>query len=212
MSSPQRPATGATAAEPRRRRPLWAWLLLALVIIAIVIAILLLTGRCGSGDPAAPPAGSPTAAPAAAPGPAPGAAPGPAPGPAPGAVPPGAPGAPVDTAALQSRIDAIVAAEPVTFLPNRAELTDSGAQGLERVAEVLADAPSARVVVTGYAAPAGASPTPDPQQLSDQRAALVAEELAQAGVAADRIQTRGASDTNPRPDLATSRRAEISVS
>jgi peptidoglycan-binding protein ArfA len=72
--------------------------------------------------------------------------------------------------------------------------------------------PSARATITGYSAPIGGPGTPDPQQLSDQRATTVADELAADGVARDRLQTRGASDTEPRPDPAASRRAEISVS
>ncbi|WP_433782750.1 OmpA family protein [Actinomycetospora sp. CA-101289] len=224
MTSPAPGSTpGATAATPRRRRPVWAWILLALVAIAIVIAILLLTGRCGSGSTAgAPPASPPVGAPAGAPGAAPGAgapgAPG-APG-TPGAggaggagTAPGAPGgAPTDPAALQSRIDEIVAAQPITFRPNSAELTDAGSESLDRVAQELTAAPSARVTVTGYSAPLGGAGTPDPQQLSDQRATTVADELAADGVARDRLQTRGASDTEPRPDPASSRRAEIAVS
>jgi len=213
MSSPdQRSATGSTAAPPRRRRPVWAWLLLALVAIAIVIAILLLTGRCGAGStagapPASPTAGAPPGAGAAAP--------------PPGALATGAPngggssnapGTPADAAALQSSIDGIVAAAPITFRPNSAELTDSGAESLARVAEELAAVPTARAVVTGYAAPTGNSGTPNPQQLSEQRAITVASELAADGVAPDRLQTRGAADTNPRADFAASRRAEITVS
>ena len=220
----QRSGSGSTAAPPRRRRPVWAWLLLALVAIAIVIAILLLTGRCGSGSTAGAPPATPSAgAPAGA---ANGAVPPGAPGAGTAAPPSGAPatdaengrgsstapGAPTDAAALQSSIDRIVAAAPITFRPNSAELTDSGASSLARVAEELAAVPTARVVITGYAAPAGTSGTPNPQQLSEQRATTVAGELADDGVAPDRMQTRGAADTNPRPDLAASRRAEITVS
>jgi outer membrane protein OmpA-like peptidoglycan-associated protein len=234
-SSDQDSTTGAVAATPRRRRPVWAWVLLALVAIAIVIAILLLTGRCGSGSTAgAPPAPPAADAPAGAPGAAPGAgAPG-APGAAPGA--PGAPGgagtapgaggagtapgtapgtpggAPADPAALQSRIDEIVAAQPITFRANSAELTDAGTETLNRVAEELTAVPSARATITGYSAPIGGPGTPDPQQLSDQRATAAADALVADGVARDRLQTRGASDTEPRPDPAASRRAEISVS
>jgi len=211
MSSPEQ-RTGSTAtAPPRRRRPVWAWLLLALLAIIILIAILLLAGRCGSdstaGGPPTPPA--PTAAGA------PGGAPGPAPGGAPGAAAPGTPGGPAggaDPAAVQSRIDQIVAADPITFRPNSAELTESGAASVQRVAGELQTAPSVRAVVTGYSATLGGPGTPDPQQLSDQRATTVADRLATDGVARDRLQTRGASDTNPLADPAASRRAEISVS
>ncbi|MFC5139935.1 OmpA family protein [Actinomycetospora rhizophila] len=242
MSSPQRSGATATATPTRRRRPVWAWLLLALLAIAIVIAILFLTGRCGSGSttgappappagaaapaaPGAPPAGAAPGAPGAPPaGAAPGGdggnAPGSAPGTAPGATGGGtggdgstaAPGAPGDPAALQSRIDQIVAATPITFRANSAELTDAGAESLGRVAEELAAVPAARVQVTGYSAPLGGATTPDPQQLSDQRATTVADQLAGDGVDRARVQTRGASDTEPRPDPAASRRAEITVS
>jgi outer membrane protein OmpA-like peptidoglycan-associated protein len=222
MSNPdQRSGSTSMAPPPRRRRPVWAWLLLALVAIAIVIAILLLTGRCGSDStagapPATPSAGAPAGAavPPGAPGAGTAAPPSgtPATGAANGSGSSTAPGAPTDAAALQSSIDQIVAAAPITFRPNSAELTDSGAASLARVAEELAAVPTARVVITGYAAPAGTSGTPNPQQLSEQRATTVAGELADDGVAPDRMQTRGAADTNPRPDLAASRRAEITVS
>jgi hypothetical protein len=49
------------------------------------------------------------------------------------------------------------------------------------------------------------------QQLSEQRAEAIAEALIAQGVAANRIQTEGASDTAPKADLASSRRVEIQL-
>lgn len=52
----------------------------------------------------------------------------------------------------------------------------------------------------------------DPQQLSDARAAAVADRLSAHGVAADHISARGAWNTNPLPSPDASRRAELTVS
>lgn len=236
MSTPeQRPGAGWSGTSTRRRRPVWVWLLLALLAIVIVVVISLLASRCGSGDtsgaPPAPPAnGAPAGAAGAAPG-APGAA-GAAGAPPAGAAPgaagappagdasgqagstaaPGAGGAPTDPAALQARIDEIVAAAPISFRPNSAQLSDSGSASLRQVARELGAVPTARVAVTGHAAPIGGPGTPDPQQLSEQRATVVADQLAAAGVARDRVQTRGVSDTDPGPSAAAARRADVSVS
>ena len=239
MSSPE-PRPGAAGTPTRRRRPVWVWLLLALLAIVIIVVISLLASRCGSGDttgaPPAPATGAPAGAAGAPPG-APGAPPvggppgaagappaGAAPGAA-GAPPagdasgqagstaaPGAGGAPTDPAALQARIDEIVAAAPISFRPNSAELSDSGSASLRQVARELDTVPTARVAVTGHAAPIGGPGTPDPQQLSEQRATVVADQLATAGVARDRVQTRGVSDTDPGPSAAAARRADVSVS
>ena len=181
----------------------------------------------GAAAPGAPAPGAPAGGAPANGAPAPGVAGG-APGAAPGAGAPGtgasgqpapgngsgstAGGAASDLAALQARIDGIVAAAPISFRPNSAELSDSGSQSLRAVARELGTVPTARVAVTGHAAPLGGPGTPDPQQLSEQRATTVADELAAAGVARDRLQTRGVSDTDPGPSPAAARRADVTVS
>jgi outer membrane protein OmpA-like peptidoglycan-associated protein len=208
------PAGAAAGAPPRRRRPWWVWLLLVLLAVVIIVVILLVATQCGSGagssgGPATPAASAPPAggAPAGAP-------------PAGGAQPRGAgqPGAPAggagggDVSAVSARVAQILAATPVTFQPDRPELTPAGSQSVDRVARELAAVPAARVSVTGYAAPVDRGVRPDAQSLSDQRAAAVAQRLAADGVGADRVQSHGAADTNPLASTASSRRADITVS
>jgi outer membrane protein OmpA-like peptidoglycan-associated protein len=205
------------------------WLLLAILAVIIILVILLLIARCGAGSSGPPPgtagapgangqaapAGQPPAAgppggPSAAPG-SPGAAPGTG---APGADAPGsgAGGAGGDVAAVAARVQVLLVASPVTFRPDRPELTAVGARTVDQVAQELIGAPAARVMVTGYAAPVSQGVGPGAQQLSDQRAAAVAQRLNSDGVDPGRIQTHGAADTNPRASTAASRRAEITVS
>ncbi|MFC5061766.1 OmpA family protein [Actinomycetospora atypica] len=175
-------------------------------------------GAPGGPPAGAPPAGAAGAVPGAAGAPPAGGAPGTAPGQPGSTAAPGAGGAAqgqagsTDPAALQARIDRIVAADPISFRPNSAQLSDSGSASLRQVARELGTVPTVRVAVTGHAAPIGGPGTPDPQQLSEQRATVVADELAAAGVARDRLQTRGVSDTDPGPSPAVARRADVSVS
>ena len=83
---------------------------------------------------------------------------------------------------------------------------------VDRVAQELANAPAARVTVTGYVAPVSQGVGPAAQPLSDQRAAAVAQRLGADGVDPSRVQARGAADTNPQASTAASRRVEIAVS
>ncbi len=67
-------------------------------------------------------------------------------------------------------------------------------------------------MVTGYVAPVNQGIGPAAQTLSDQRAAAVVQRLGADGVTADRVQARGAADTNPLGSTSASRRADITVS
>ena len=73
-------------------------------------------------------------------------------------------------------------------------------------------APAADVGVKliGHVAPTPGDPS-NAQQLSEQRAEAVSAALITKGVAADRIQTEGASGTAPKGDAAASRRVEIQL-
>ena len=222
MSNPdQRRGAVAAGGATRRRRPWWVWLLLAIAAVLVVLAILLLTSRCGTdaGPPPGPSGAGAGGAPAASGAPSPGALPPGAPSGAPGSTdaggePGGAGGAGAagDAAAVSARIQEILDATPVTFLPDQAELTTAGAESLDEVARELGAAPAVRVTVTGYAAPVSQGMGPAAQALSDQRAATVAQRLTADGIDPARIQTHGAADTNPRASTAASRRAEITVS
>jgi outer membrane protein OmpA-like peptidoglycan-associated protein len=115
-----------------------------------------------------------------------------------------------DRAALQAQLDQLLAAAAITFLPDQATLTSSGAETVDKVAALLAPATDVGVRLTGHAARTPGDPGAA-QQLSDQRAQAEATVLAAKGVAADRIQTQGASDTAPKADAAASRRVEIQL-
>jgi outer membrane protein OmpA-like peptidoglycan-associated protein len=115
-----------------------------------------------------------------------------------------------DRAALQAQLDQILAATPITFAPDSANLTSSGAEAVDKVAVLLAPAAGVGVKLTGYVAPTPGNPG-NAQQLSEQRAEAVSAALVAKGVAADRIQTEGAGDSAPKADAAASRRVEIQL-
>lgn len=124
------------------------------------------------------------------------------------APPPGPP--PVDKAALQTALNALLAGAAISFQPDLPELTPQGAEAVRRAAELLRGAPGARVEIGGHVgiAPGGAE---NAQRLSDARAATVRDALVAAGVPAAGLVPRGYGDTRPKPDLAASRRVEITV-
>lgn len=103
---------------------------------------------------------------------------------------------------------AALAALPVTFAADSAALTDSAT--VRQVADVLYSDPAANVLLVGYSAD-----TPGPpevaQQLSERRAAAVADALAGAGVDRTRLATVGRGESDPRPTVAASRRVEIRI-
>jgi outer membrane protein OmpA-like peptidoglycan-associated protein len=115
-----------------------------------------------------------------------------------------------DRAALQAQIDQILAATPITFAPDAATLTSSGAEAVDKVAVLLAPAADVGVKLIGHVAPTPGNPS-NAQQLSEQRAETVSAALISKGVAADRIQTEGAGDTAPKGDAAASRRVEVQL-
>jgi outer membrane protein OmpA-like peptidoglycan-associated protein len=115
-----------------------------------------------------------------------------------------------DRAALQAQLDQILAATPITFAPDTATLTSSGAESVDKVAVLLAPAADVGVKLIGHVAPTPGDPS-NAQQLSEQRAEAVSAALISKGVAADRIQTEGASDTAPKGDAAASRRVEVQL-
>jgi outer membrane protein OmpA-like peptidoglycan-associated protein len=117
-----------------------------------------------------------------------------------------------DRAVLKAQLDQLLAAAPITFSPDEAALTSSGAETVEKVAVLLAPAAAAGIGVklTGHTARTPGNPD-RAEQLSEQRALAVAEALASKGVAAPRIQTEGVGDSVPKGDAATSRRVEIQL-
>ncbi|MGQ0839206.1 channel-forming protein ArfA/OmpATb [Actinokineospora sp.] len=119
----------------------------------------------------------------------------------------------VDKQAVQRQLDALVAAQPITFQPNTALLTPAGAQTVQAIAPLLS---GVAVQVSGHVAGTPGR-TLDAQVLSEQRAATVQARLVELGVAADRITAKGFGDTAPlAPNdtpagQAANRRVEITV-
>jgi OOP family OmpA-OmpF porin len=120
-------------------------------------------------------------------------------------------GVAVDRGALQRKINDLVAASPVTFLPNSPMLTSSGGATVRAAGDLLRGR-NVRVDVNGYTASAGPS-TLDAGQLSERRAETVRQELIKAGTAAERITARGFGDAKPLDPTnpAVNRRVEIVV-
>lgn len=111
---------------------------------------------------------------------------------------------------LTGRIAAAVAAEPITFAPDSAELTGPAAATVMHIALLLMGEPAAMVAVDGYVADTP-GPAATAQELSDQRAATVTAALVEAGVERSRVTATGRGDTRPLNTPAASRRVEISV-
>jgi outer membrane protein OmpA-like peptidoglycan-associated protein len=112
--------------------------------------------------------------------------------------------------ALIDRVGGIVAAAPIVFPADSAELAGPAADTVRRVAELLVAEPAARVDVDGYVADTPGTPEAA-QQLSDRRAAVVADQLVAAGVDRGRITATGRGAARPLATTAASRRVEISI-
>lgn len=100
---------------------------------------------------------------------------------------------------------------PITVGPDSATLTAAGAQTVDQVAGLLAPAAGIRVQITGHTATAPGDPAAA-QRLAEHRAQSVATAMTGKGVAADRVQTTGATpDAAARPDPATARRVDLQL-
>lgn len=118
--------------------------------------------------------------------------------------------APAARAALAERLAAAVAAVPITFAPDSAELVGAAAGTAREVARLLAAEPAARVSVEGHVADTPGAPDVA-QRLSERRAAVVAEALVAGGVERGRITTTGRAAEQPLATPEASRRVEISI-
>ncbi|OZM80443.1 OmpA family protein [Pseudonocardia sp. MH-G8] len=125
---------------------------------------------------------------------------------------PGARPTPADhgPAAEHTRIAAALADRPIPFAADSAELTEPATVAVQEVARLLSALPDAPVLVEGHAAdtPGGLETA---RLLSERRADVVAGALEAAGVAGDRIATRGHAAERPLDTVARSRRVEISI-
>ncbi len=106
--------------------------------------------------------------------------------------------------------------QPVRFQQAGDALRSSSYAALDRLVEFSADCPGAKITIVGHSDSVG-----DPAfnlDLSRRRAAAVARYLVDRGVAAERLEVRGAGSSDPVADNATSfgrrqnRRIEFSVS
>lgn len=124
-----------------------------------------------------------------------------------------APTAPAPTAGTLPAADqvaALTAASPVLFAPDSAELGPDAAGTVRAIADALAAAPDASILLVGHVAD-----TPGPpegaQLLSEQRAEAVADALVAGGVDRARITTVGRGAAEPRDTRAASRRVEFEI-
>lgn len=121
-----------------------------------------------------------------------------------------------DKKALQSEINKAIKARGINFQVNSAKLRPESAATLKRIAKALKAAPDAEIRVDGHVA-GRHGVRPNPQKLSEQRAATVKRRLIQLGVEQDRISTRGFGGSRPIEDndtpegKAANRRVEIKV-
>ncbi|WP_232667578.1 OmpA family protein [Pseudonocardia sp. TRM90224] len=112
---------------------------------------------------------------------------------------------------LTTGIAEAIKAAPITFAADSDELTEAPAATVRRVTELLVAQPTARVALDGYVADTPGSPE-TAVDLSQRRAAVVAEALVAGGVDRARITATGRGAANQLDSAAASRRVEISVS
>ena len=104
----------------------------------------------------------------------------------------------------------VLAAQPIRFPADSAELAGPSAATVQRVAELLAAGPAVPVLVEGHVADTPGGPEAV-QQLSDLRAGVVTDALVAGGVPAERITARGLGATRPLATVEESRRVEITI-
>jgi outer membrane protein OmpA-like peptidoglycan-associated protein len=170
------------------------WWFVALFAVPAVLAGLALLWA-GPPTPATSPGAPPTASPSPLPA-------------APAVVADPTPPAPPDP--MPTQLVELLATQPVRFTADCAELAEPQAGTVRRVAELLVAGPAVPVLVEGHVADTPGGPEAV-QQLSDRRAAVVADALVAAGVPAERITARGVGATRPLATPEESRRVEITI-
>lgn len=151
------------------------------MIGAVAVAALALTGAagCGGGDAAQNAADQARSAAESA-----------------GAQAPDVGGAAMDQ--VQQQIDRLLAANPVTFTPESAELTEQSARTLQQMAAAL-KATGAKVTVATHA---GYEDAQQAQQLSEQRAEAIAQALQEGGAAPEQVTTEPTGNTKAQGEEA----------
>lgn len=112
---------------------------------------------------------------------------------------------------LQTALDSLTGAAPVTFEPNSPVLTATGAATVEGIVELVALVPGARLQVDGFVATGPGDGRLTAQELSDQRAATVRDALVAGGVPAENIVARGLGEGDSPAAQAAGRRVQITV-
>jgi peptidoglycan-associated lipoprotein len=101
---------------------------------------------------------------------------------------------------VQSRIDELLAASPITFEQAGSTLTDEAKATLSRIGEAAAGAEGVRLAVTAT----DSSTNPDrAHRLSQERAEAVRAELAASGVPEDSIETEALGNEAAEPGQAS---------
>lgn len=117
-------------------------------------------------------------------------------------------------AALEQRMNDVVAAEPITFQPGTADLADGAGETIDRLAALAKSLAGVRVTVIGHTDSAGDDDVN--LALSEQRAAAVAFVLGARGVPPDDLAIVGRGSNDPVvvdgvEDAEASRRVEFTV-
>ncbi len=179
------PAASAPASQPAKKASAWKEILLALVLlIALAALFYFIVYRSGCVGTKPETAAATTEAPTAAAPPA---------TPAPAVAETAAPGA-------SAELREFVAAQKLGFRAEKTELTAASAPVLDGLAEKLKKE-NVRIRVTGHSCALG--PKSINQEISEKRAQVVKEALVSRGVAAEKIETRGAADSEPVGDNRT---------
>jgi outer membrane protein OmpA-like peptidoglycan-associated protein len=111
---------------------------------------------------------------------------------------------------IEGKLVQLLQQRPITFDADGARLTSQGRQTVVEISQVITESPSVlRFAVGGYTAPGPGSPG-GAQQLSQQRAQTVVDDMVRQGVAANRLQARAYGDA-PRSDPDTSRTVDIKI-
>jgi outer membrane protein OmpA-like peptidoglycan-associated protein len=118
------------------------------------------------------------------------------------------PASPADV--LRAQLAEVLAAQPIRFGADSAELAGPPADAVQRVAELLVAAPDVPVLVEGHVADTPGRPEAG-WRLSERRAAVVCDVLLAAGVPAEQLTPIGLGAERPLASVEESRRVEITV-
>lgn len=100
-------------------------------------------------------------------------------------------------AELEGKIAQLLQQKPITFEPDSARLTSQGQQSIQQVGEWMTHSPGElNLEILGYTAPDPGSPT-NAQELAQQRAQTVVDQLVGMGVPTQRLKATGVGTAPP---------------